>query len=305
MQSFYAKIDSYNMTTYATNTLSVYDSENLRKTIRIDENADVKEGEVYLFEGETIEFKGKEQFLVENHAHINGIKMSLTEREKLMGKFYKFAPVSIESIQKTVEHYIALIDDADIRFITLDLFKRHEENFYLYPAATRFHHAYIGGVAHHTSTMLKLSDGMVATYPFLNHGLLIAGILLHDLYKTVELSVYHAPEYTTEGKLLGHISMGSEAVAVSARRLGLYDSEARMLLQHMILSHHYYGNFGSPKKPNIPEALALHFIDNIDSKFAVLGEALDETETGSFTGSLGVLERERYYKSKYTKKRKK
>ncbi len=302
MQSFYAKIDSYNQTTYDTNTLSVYDSEGIRHTIRIDENADVKEGEVYRFEGEIIEFKGKDQFLVENHAHINAIDMSLGEREKLMGHFYKFAPISIEAIQKIVEHYIALIDDDTIKTLTMDLFRTHEENFYLYPAATRFHHAYIGGVAHHTATMLKLSDGLVKTYPFLNHGLLIAGILLHDLYKTVELSVYHAPEYTTEGKLLGHISMGSEAVGEAARRLGLYDTEARMLLQHMILSHHYYGNFGSPKKPNIPEALALHFIDNIDSKFAVLGEALDTTETGAFTGSLGVLERERYYKSKYTKK---
>ncbi len=302
VQSFYAKIDSYNITTYDTNTLSVYDSDGVRHTIRIDENADVKEGEVYLFEGETIEFKAKEQFLVKHHQHINDIDMSLGKREQLMGKFYKFAPVPIEEIQTTVEHYIALIDDEDVRTITLDLFRTHEENFYLYPAATRFHHAYIGGVAYHTATMLKLSDGLVATYPYLNHGLLIAGILLHDLYKTVELSVYHAPEYTTEGKMLGHISMGSEAVGEAARRHGLYDTEARMLLQHMILSHHYYGNFGSPKKPNIPEALALHFIDNIDSKFAVLGEALEETKTGEFTGSLGVLDRERYYKSKYTKK---
>lgn len=302
MQSFYAKIDSYNQTTYETNTLSVYDTEGIRQTIRIDENAEVKEGEVYRFEGDTIEFKGKDQFLVKNHAHINAIDMSLNEREKLMGRFYKFAPVPIESIQKIVESYIDMIDDDALKAITLDLFRAHEENFYLYPAATRFHHAYIGGVAHHTATMLKLSDGIVKTYPFINHELLIAGILLHDLFKTVELSTYHAPEYTTEGKMLGHISMGSEAVGEAARRLGLYDSEARMLLQHMILSHHYYGNFGSPKKPNIPEALALHFIDNIDSKFAVLGEALENTETGAFTGSLGVLDRERYYKSKYTKK---
>lgn len=301
MQSFYAKVDSYNMTTYDTNTLSVYDETHTRHTIRIDEHADVKEGEVYRFDVEMIEFKGKDQYLVKSHAHISEIELTLKEKETLMAKFYDFAPVPIESIEATVEAYIEKLEEGPVKTITMDLFRRHEENFYLYPAATRFHHAYIGGVAHHTATMLKLTDGIVSTYPYLNHGLLIAGILLHDLFKTVELSNYHAPEYTVEGRLIGHISMGHDMVGEAARRLGVYDSEARMLLQHMVLSHHYYGNFGSPKKPNIPEALALHFIDNIDSKFAVLGEALKGTDTGDFTQSIGVLDRERFYKSKLTK----
>ncbi|MFW6298708.1 MAG: HD domain-containing protein [Bacillota bacterium] len=301
MQSFYAKIDSYNMTTYDTNTLSVFDADGHRHTIRIDEHADVKEGEVYRFDVETIEFKAKEQYLVKTYAHVSEIDLSLKEKESLMAKFYDFAPASIESIEKTVEAYISKMDEGPVKAITLDLFRKYEEDFYLYPAATRFHHAYIGGVAHHTATMLKLSDGIVETYPYMNHSLLIAGILLHDLFKTVELSNYHAPEYTVEGRMIGHISMGHDMIGESARRLGHYDNEARMLLQHMVLSHHYYGNFGSPKKPNLPEALALHFIDNIDSKFAVLGEALKETKTGEFTQSIGVLDRERFYKSKYTK----
>ena len=302
VQSFYAKIDTYNTTTYDTNTLSVYDEANNRYTIRIDENADVQEGEVYRFDVESIEFKGKDQYAVRSFAHISEINLSLKEKEALMSKFYAFAPVPIESIEKTVESYITKLENGPVREITLDLFRRHEDDFYLYPAATRFHHAYIGGVAHHTATMLKLSDGIVKTYPYLDHSLLIAGILLHDLFKTVELSNYHAPEYTVEGRLIGHISMGHDMIGESARRLGHYDSEGRMLLQHMVLSHHYYGNFGSPKKPNVPEALALHFIDNIDSKFAVLGEALEETKDGQFTQSLGVLDRERFYKTKRTKK---
>jgi 3'-5' exoribonuclease len=146
--------------------------------------------------------------------------------------------------------------------------------------------------------MLTLIDGFKSVYPFLNEELLIAGIILHDICKIVELSNYAGPEYTKEGKLLGHITMGVKAIEVSAYKQGYQDTEEVLLLQHMILSHHYYGNYGSPKKTNIPEALILHFIDNIDSKMTVLKETLDQTEKGEFTTPIGVLDREKYYKSK-------
>ncbi len=301
MNSFYAKIDSYNQTTYETNTLSVLLEDDSRRTLRIDEHASVEEGEVYYFECEPIEFKNREQFLVKHYCHLNKCDLSLKEKERIMGIFYDYAPKDIEAIQQTLESYLKKLENEAIKAITEKLFRDYEQDFYLYPAATRFHHAYIGGVAHHTATMLKLTDGMVKTYPFLNQDLLISGIILHDLFKTVELSSPHAPEYTKEGRLLGHITMGSVAVAQVAEQLGFYDTEERLLLQHMILSHHYYGNFGSPKKPNLPEALALHFIDNIDSKFAVLGEALKETKEGEFTAPLPVIDRERFYKSKLKK----
>lgn len=302
MNNFYAKIDSYNQTTYDTNTLSVLLEDQTRRTLRIDETAKIYEGEVYYFECEPIEFKNREQFLVKHYQHLNDSDLSLTEKERIMSVFYDYAPKDIEAIQKTIVQYLDAMEENPIQAITMTLFKRYEKDFYLYPAATRFHHAYIGGVAHHTATMLKLVDGIVSTYPFLNKDLLVGGIILHDLFKTVELSNPHAPEYTKEGRLLGHISMGTVAVAEAARELGLYDKEERLLLQHMILSHHYYGNFGSPKKPNLPEALALHFIDNIDSKFAVLGEALAETKEGEFTAPLAVIDRERFYKSKINNK---
>ncbi len=298
MKTFYAKVDSYNQTTYETNTLSVLLKDSTRLTLRIDENADVKEGEVYQFECEPIEFKGREQFLVKSHVHITDLDLSFEEEHEAMSAFYTFAPVKSEAIQQDIESYFDKLKNDALRQITLHLYEKHKRDFYRYPAATRFHHAYIGGVAHHTATMLRLVEGFVKTYPYLKEDLLIAGIVLHDIFKVVELSNHYAPEYTKEGRLIGHIAMGVEHIGHTAQTLGLYDTEERLLLQHMVLSHHYYGNFGSPKKPNIPEALALHFIDNIDSKFAVLGEALEQIEPGEFTPSLGVLDRERYYKSK-------
>ncbi len=298
MQTFYAKVDSYNQTTYETNTLSVLLKDDTRLTLRVDETQDVIEGEVYLFEVEPIDFKGREQFLVQHFTHISDVELNYSEKEKVMGAFYNFAPIPIDDIKATIESFLQKITNPTIKAITLGLYNKHEKDFYLYPAATRFHHAYIGGVAHHTSTMLSLVEGFVKTYPYLKEELLIAGIVLHDIFKIIELSNYYAPEYTKEGRLIGHIAMGVEKIGEIAHQENVYDSEERLLLQHMVLSHHYYGNFGSPKKPNIPEALALHFIDNIDSKFAVLGDALKQTKPGEFTQSLGVLDRERYYKSK-------
>ncbi len=145
---------------------------------------------------------------------------------------------------------------------------------------------------------MTLIDGFMKVYPFLKYDLLVAGVLLHDICKTVELSDYAGPEYTREGRLLGHITMGVKEVEVVAERLGYRGTEEVLLMEHMILSHHYYGNFGSPKKTNIPEALILHFMDNIDSKMTVLKETLEQTEEGEFTQPIGVLDREKYYKSK-------
>ncbi len=304
MKNFYAKIDSYNETTYETNTLSVLLADGTRLTLRIDEEEDIREEEVYHFETEPIEFKGRTQYLVKSFTHISDTDIGFEGKIAVMKDFYPFAPIDVEKTQATIEAHLSSIKDETIETITKALYEKHREDFYLYPAATRFHHAYIGGVAHHTATMLQLAEGLLAVYDFLNRDLLVAGIILHDLFKTVELSNFYAPEYTREGRLLGHLAMGSDAIGEIAREKGLSDQEEVLLLRHMMLSHHYYGNFGSPKKPNIPEALALHFIDNIDSKFAVLGEALEETEPGAFTEPLGVLERERYYKALAGKRKK-
>lgn len=304
METFWALIDTYNETTYDTNTISVLLKDETRKTLRIDENVDLVVGDIYKFEVEPIVFKERDQYLVKSHVHLEDARITLKEQFETLCYYYKTAPVDIDDVKAQVETYLSRIENVVIKEITMHIYQSMERDFYLYPAATKFHHAYIGGVAYHTLTMLKLMDGILKTYAFLNEDLLIAGIVLHDIYKTVELSDYKNPEYTAEGKLIGHITMGTEAILKTAIELGYYEKEERLLLEHMILSHHYYGNFGSPKKPNLPEALALHHIDNIDSKFAVLGETLERTEMGTFTQGIPVLERERYYKANVTKVKK-
>jgi len=294
--SFYAKIDSINETTYDTYTLSVIKEDKERITLRIDKEAKIIQNMVYFFETEEIEFKEKMQLLATKFTYIDDCDITIEERGTLMTKFYEFAPITVEEIKNSIESYLIKIENKIIKDIVMAIYKKHEKMFYLYPAATKFHHAYISGLSYHTKTMMNMIDGFIKVYPFLNQDLLIAGIMLHDVCKVVELSHYAGPEYTKEGKLLGHITMGVMEIERTANELGYFKTEEALILEHMVLSHHYFPHFGSPKKPNVPEAIVLHFIDNIDSKLTVIGEQLAQVQPGEFTQPIGVADRERYYK---------
>ena len=295
---FFAKVVSNNETTYETNTVSVLKEDNTRITMRINKEEKLQLNAVFYFEVEEIIFNDNEQFLIKNYENIDTKELELEKRQQLMTCFYEYAPLPISEIKEIIESYLNKIENPVIKDIVMYLYEARKKEFYLYPAATKLHHAYISGLSYHTSTMMKLIDGFKEIYPFLNEDLLIAGVFLHDICKVRELSNYSGPEYTKEGKLLGHITMGVKAIELTALKLGHHKSEETLLLEHMVLSHHYYGNYGSPKKPNIPEALILHFIDNIDSKMTALSDALDITKPGEFTQPVTVLDREKYYKSK-------
>jgi 3'-5' exoribonuclease len=298
---FYGKVDQVNGSTYDDYPINVTSEDLDKVVVRIAKPISLLINKIYYFEATAVEFKDKVHLRASVVTLMSERIIADEEKERLMRAFYDYAPVSLVSLKEGIESRLALLENPVIKAITLDIFSRYGDDFYLYPAATKFHHAYISGLAYHTLTMLRLSEGFMKVYPFLNQDLIIAGIILHDVTKTLEFDSYEGSEYTIQGRLVGHITLGANEIALTAKKLGFEDSEEAMLLQHIILSHHYYGNFGSPKKPNIAEALVIHFIDNIDSKVAVLGEALAEIDLGGFTEQLGVLDKERYYKHKISK----
>ncbi|XFA99758.1 HD domain-containing protein [Candidatus Izemoplasma sp. B36] len=298
--SFYGKILQRNNSTYDTYPVNVETEKQENVIVRIPEDLEISINKIYFFETETIQFKDKVHYLAKSVKLLGEMNENDARKEELLKLFYHYAPVEIEKIKKDIEETINSIKNKVLKDITQDIYNEHKEDFYLYPAATKFHHAYISGLAYHTHSMLRLAKGFFDVYPFLNEDLVNAGIVLHDICKIFEFDSYEGSEYTIKGKLIGHITMGASLIDQVATKLGYQDEEETMLLQHIIISHHYYGNFGSPRKPNIAEALIIHFIDNIDSKTTVLGEELNIVETGHLTSSIGVLERERYYKHKLT-----
>lgn len=298
---FFGRVDQMNGSTYDDFPVNVTAEDMDKIIVRVSKGTQLLVNKIYYFETVATEFKDKVHLKASKVELMSTMKISDIDKERLMRAFYDYAPISLPELKQGIESYLNRLENEAIKAITHDIFSKYSEDFYLYPAATKFHHAYISGLAYHTLTMLKLSDGMIQVYPFLNQDLIIAGIILHDVTKILEFDTYEGSEYTLQGKLVGHITLGVNEIALTAEKLGYTDLEEVMLLEHIILSHHYYGNFGSPKKPNIAEALIIHFIDNIDSKVAVLGEALTEVDQGSFTEALGVLDKERYYKHKLSK----
>lgn len=147
-------------------------------------------------------------------------------------------------------------------------------NFCKAPAAMSFHHAFLGGLLEHTLNAMEVADCVVKFYPGLNRDLLLAGIFLHDIAKTWELSYDAAFGYTDGGQLIGHIVKSVMWVEEKANKVSetLGEPVPRDLievLQHIILSHHDKPEFGSPKVPATPEAIAVHMIENMDAKLTM------------------------------------
>lgn len=292
-----AKLDSVNQGPHFCN-ITVSDKEKKAHNIKLDKKdlENLKVGKAYVFLVSK-SFKEEKEILNYEDGFLIEETLSHDELNELLPIFYEYSPISHMDLKTGIESFLNSIDNKIIKKITTLIYEKYEPNFYFHVAATKFHHAYIGGLAHHTLTMLKLSTPFLEIYPYLNKDLLYAGIILHDMAKIDEISVDEA-EYTAEGNLIGHLVMIALEIEKVASKLNYVDSEEVLLLKHIVLAHHGLLNFGSPKRPQIGEALLIWYLDTIDSKFTPLGAAYEETEKGSFTNILQVLDRVKFYKSK-------
>lgn len=139
------------------------------------------------------------------------------------------------------------------------------------PAATSLHHAWIGGLLEHTLQLMELAERMLPLYPQLNRDLVLAGLFLHDLGKTSELTWERGFDYTNDGNLIGHVVRGAiwlqVKAAVAAKNSGhRLSPDALRVLQHIIISHHGQPEFGAAKMPSTPEAVFVALLDNLDAK---------------------------------------
>ncbi len=140
------------------------------------------------------------------------------------------------------------------------------DQYCMAPAAKGMHHVYLGGLLEHSLALVRLAKAIVPMYNNINEDLLIVGALLHDVGKIHEMSYERAFDYTDEGKLIGHISIGVEMVSDRIREIEGFPRELAMLLKHMLLSHHGLYEYGSPKRPKTVEATILNYLDDMDSK---------------------------------------
>lgn len=257
----------------------------------------IKENILVNVKGNIVEWKGKLQLKIDSIEPIG------EEEEVNVEDFIPVAPIDPKIMFEQVLEFKNRINNLDIKKIVEYILEQVDVAIMYYPAAKSNHHSIRSGLLYHTTTMLKAGEALSNIYTFINTDLLYAGIILHDIAKIREMSSSKLgviDEYTIEGQLLGHIIIGVRQVEVAAEKVGA-DKEVSMLLQHMILSHHYEAEYGSPKKPMIPEAELLHHLDIMDARMYDMEKAINETEDGKFSEKVWSLDNLSIYRSKLKK----
>ena len=182
-----------------------------------------------------------------------------------------FLPETDRDIKEMEEELAALLGTLTNSWLSrlLNSFFADPEVMALYrvaPAAKGMHHVYLGGLLEHSLAVASLVDAVVPLYKGINRDLLIAGALLHDVGKVREMKFSRSFDYSDEGKLIGHITIGVEMIHERVCQIPGFPPELAMQLKHLILSHHGQYEYGSPKRPKTIEATVLNYLDDLDSK---------------------------------------
>lgn len=263
--------------------------------ISSEDEATFISGSVVHIQGEVHDFRGMRQLKIKAIRPTTGMDQVKAE------DFMPSAPRNKEEMLEEINQYIFDMENAKIQRITRHLFKKHQNDFSVSPAATKNHHEFVSGLIYHVVSMLELAKSISSLYPSLDKDLLYAGVILHDMAKVRELSGPMATEYTIEGKLLGHITIMVTEVEEAAKELAI-EGEEVLVLQHLILSHHSKGEWGSPKPPLIKEAEMLHMIDNIDAKMNMMDRTLDRVIPGEFSERVFAMDNRSFYKPTFHEK---
>ena len=215
----------------------------------------------------------------------------MDDSEVDLAEFLPATPFDLDAMEAELREAIAGITDVHLRAVA-DAFLADDDLMALYrrtPAGKVNHHAYLGGLLEHTVSMMRLAQRIEPLYPVLKADLLTVGIFLHDVGKTVELSSDREFAYTDAGRLVGHLVQGAMMVDQKVRALREAGTDvpdiAAQQIMHIILAHHGQYEFGSPKLPVTAEAVAIHYLDNLDAKLHAFARAVDEhpAETESWT----------------------
>lgn len=214
--------------------------------------------------------------------------------------FVQSAPFSSEEMITTLKAYIEKIESKEIKAIVSQMIADKYNKLMHYPAAKANHHSVRGGLLYHITTMLKAGEKLCEVYTFLKRDLIFGGVIVHDICKIEEMKANElgiVSDYTVEGMLLGHITQGVNYIGEIAKRTGA-SKETTLMLQHMVLTHHYEPEYGSPKRPMFPEAEMLHFLDIMDTRMYDMVKVLETVQEGGFSERQWLLHNRKIYKVK-------
>lgn len=229
--------------------------------------------------------------------NINKMRPADPEDQWEIGSFVPSAPLPAKEMLDEIYGYACKILHPEIKKLVLALLDRKRDKLLYWPAARSLHHSVRSGLLYHLVRMARTAEMLKHVYTDIDTDLLYAGVLIHDLAKIGELESdpLGFSEYSKEGQLLGHLLMGVKEIETTGRELGISD-EVILVLQHLVASHHYEPEYGSPKKPMFLEAELLHHIDMIDARVYDYENALRNVEKGGFSDPVWSLDKRRLYK---------
>ena len=252
----------------------------------------IKEGAVIKVKALVTEWNGMKQL------RVTRIRQTSAEDGIDMKDYIKAAPEDAGQMYSYILGKAESFEDRDLRSICVKQLTDNREKLMYYPAAQKNHHAEMAGLLYHVKRMLMMAEKACEVYTNLNKELVMAGVILHDMEKINEIESNElgiSTGYSFEGKMLGHLVQGVRTIDRLAGELDI-PREKAVMLEHMMISHHYEPEFGSPKKPLFPEAEMLHYLDMIDAKMFDMQEALEKTEPGCFSDRVWTLDNRTLYK---------
>lgn len=242
--------------------------------------------------GRVEEFQGRKQI------RIDKVRFAADDEVGDFSHFFPTSKRSIDDMLQELDSLIRSIGDPWIRQLLEAMLIQDGERraaFAKAPAAKSLHHVYLGGLLEHTLSVAGLAQRACAHYPSLNRDLVLAGVLLHDLGKTAELSYQRSFGYTDVGNLLGHISLECGWVSQAIDKLPRFPEELRLQILHIVLAHHGKLEFGSPVLPKTPEALLVHYLDDLDGKLEGMFRLIhEESGQGNWSAWSRSLDRPVY-----------
>ncbi len=253
----------------------------------------MKEGDIIKVRAQVTDWQGQTQLRI-------GRIRPANEADGLdISDYIKAAPEPSEEMFDFIYNTADAMEDSDLRRLCTSILAENKERLMYYPAAARNHHAEYGGLLYHVKRMLMTGIRVCEVYTNLNKDLVAAGVILHDIEKLNEILSNEygvSPGYSFEGQMLGHIVQGIKLLDRVCRELDIPE-EKTLMLEHMILSHHYEPEFGSPKKPLFPEAEVLHYLDILDARMFDMEDALRGVAPGEFSDRIWVLDNRKIYKA--------
>jgi 3'-5' exoribonuclease len=235
--------------------------------------AGIETGMIVLVDARVDDYKGEKQLVLAS------LRRARPE-EYDYADFVRVAARAVEEMAAELDALVASVENPHLQQLLGQIFAAGEfrERFLLSPAAERLHHACVGGLLQHTLSVAAICREAVQVHPELDRDLLLAGALLHDVGKVWELGGDLTYDYTDAGRLFGHIVLTDRFVTRQIEQVEDFPPRLGDLLTHVLLSHHGQLDWGAPIRPALPEAMALHYADNLDAKLQIAADFLASPE---------------------------